>query len=161
MLFLAIFGDDVEEAMGSLRFVAFYLVSGIVAALTFTASSPHSLLPLIGASGAIAGVLAAYLMFRPCHKVMVFIPYILLWFVLRPIARLDAFWVLGGWANPALAYFGAVPGRGRLHGPCRRVCRRSDHVSGAAVSYGPPVRVRPDGAGGILILLKGIACGAA
>ena len=98
MLFLAIFGDDVEEAMGSLRFVAFYLVSGIVAALAFTASSPHSLLPLIGASGAIAGVLAAYLMFRPCHKVMVFIPYILLWFVLRPIARLDAFWVLGGWA---------------------------------------------------------------
>jgi membrane associated rhomboid family serine protease len=69
-----------------------------VAALAFTASSPHSLLPLIGASGAIAGVLAVHLMFRPCHKVMVFIPYILLWFVLRPIARLDAFWVLGGWA---------------------------------------------------------------
>ncbi len=96
MIFLAIFGDDVEEAMGSLRFIAFYLASGMVAALAFTASSPHSMLPLVGASGAIAGVLAAYLMFRPCQKVLVFIPYFILWFVLRPLARLDAYWVLGG-----------------------------------------------------------------
>jgi membrane associated rhomboid family serine protease len=98
MLFLAIFGDDVEEAMGALRFIGFYLGSGIVAALAFAASSPHSLLPLVGASGAVAGVLAAYLMFRPCQKVLVFIPYVIVWFVLRPVARLDAFWVLGGWA---------------------------------------------------------------
>lgn len=98
MLFLAIFGDDVEEAMGSLRFIVFYLASGIAAGLAFTASAPHSMLPLIGASGAITGVLAAYLMFRPCQKVMVFIPYFIVWFVLRPITRLDAFWVLGAWA---------------------------------------------------------------
>jgi membrane associated rhomboid family serine protease len=98
MVFLAIFGDDVEEAMGSLRFVVFYLVCGIAAALAYTAGSPHSIMPLVGASGAIAGVLAAYLMFRPCQKVLVFIPYFILWFVLRPVARLDAYWVLGGWA---------------------------------------------------------------
>ncbi len=98
MLFLAIFGDDVEEAMGPLRFIGFYLVSGIAAGLAFTASTPHSTLPLIGASGAIAGILAAYLMFRPCQKVMVFIPYFIVWFVLRPITRLDAYWVLGAWA---------------------------------------------------------------
>jgi membrane associated rhomboid family serine protease len=97
MIFLWVFGDDVEEAMGSLRFVGFYLVCGAAAALAFIASAPHSQMPLIGASGAIAGVLAAYLMFRPCQKVSVFVPYILLWFVIRPVLRIDAFWVLGGW----------------------------------------------------------------
>jgi membrane associated rhomboid family serine protease len=97
MIFLWVFGDDVEEAMGPLRFVAFYIGSGIVAALAFTATAPHSQLPLVGASGAIAGVLAAYLMFRPCQKLSVFVPYILLWFVIRPVVRIDAFWVLGAW----------------------------------------------------------------
>jgi membrane associated rhomboid family serine protease len=74
MIFLWVFGDDVEEAMGPLRFIAFYIGRGIVAALAFTATAPHSQLPLVGASGAIAGVLAAYLMFRPCQKVSVFVP---------------------------------------------------------------------------------------
>jgi rhomboid family protein len=97
MIFLWVFGDDVEEAMGPLRFVGFYLGSGVVAALAFIATAPHSQVPLVGASGAIAGVLAAYLMFRPCQKVMVFVPYFLLWFVVRPVVKLDAFWVLGGW----------------------------------------------------------------
>jgi membrane associated rhomboid family serine protease len=97
MIFLWVFGDDVEEAMGPLRFIAFYIGSGIVAGLEFTASAPHSQQALVGASGAIAGVLAAYLMFRPCQKVAVFVPYILLWFVIRPVVRLDAFWVLGAW----------------------------------------------------------------
>jgi membrane associated rhomboid family serine protease len=97
MIFLWVFGDDVEEAMGSLRFIAFYLGCGAAAALAFTATAPHSQMPLVGASGAIAGVLAAYLMFRPCQKVSVFVPYILLWFVIRPVVRIDAFWVLGGW----------------------------------------------------------------
>jgi membrane associated rhomboid family serine protease len=97
MVFLWVFGDDVEEAMGSLRFIVFYFGSGILAALAFVATAPHSVMPLIGASGAIAGVLAAYLMFRPCQKVAVFVPYILLWLFIRPVVRLDAFWVLGGW----------------------------------------------------------------
>ena len=72
-------------------------LSGVVAALVFVASAPHSQLPLVGASGAIAGVLAAYLMFRPCQKVLVFLPWFFLWFFVRPVVRLDAFWVLGGW----------------------------------------------------------------
>lgn len=98
MVFLWVFGDDVEEAMGPLRFLIFYAACGAAGALAFTASGPHGTIPLIGASGAIAGVLAAYLMFRPCQKVMVFVPYFLLWFIIRPVVRLDAFWVLGGWA---------------------------------------------------------------
>ena len=98
MIFLWVFGDDIEEAMGPLRFIAFYFASGVAAALIFVASAPHSQQPLVGASGAIAGVLAAYLMFRPCQKVLVFLPWFLLWFIVRPVVRLDAFWVLGGWA---------------------------------------------------------------
>jgi len=97
MIFLWVFGDDVEEAMGPLRFIGFYVGSGIIAALAFTATAPHSQSPLVGASGAIAGVLAAYLMFRPCAKVSVFVPYVLLWVVVRPVVRIDAYWVLGGW----------------------------------------------------------------
>jgi membrane associated rhomboid family serine protease len=97
MLFLWIFGDDVEEAMGPLRFIVFYFVCGIVAALVFVASAPQSTSPLIGASGAIAGVLAAYLMFRPCQKVAVFLPWFFLWLFVRPVVRIDAFWVLGVW----------------------------------------------------------------
>ncbi|HSP51143.1 MAG TPA: rhomboid family intramembrane serine protease [Pseudolabrys sp.] len=68
-----------------------------MAGLAFTASAPHSQQALVGASGAIAGVLAAYLMFRPCQKVAVFVPYILRWLVIRPLVRLDAFWILGAW----------------------------------------------------------------
>ncbi len=97
MLFLWIFGDDVEEAMGPLRFIVFYLGCGIAAGLAFVASAPHAAAPLVGASGAIAGVLAAYLMFRPCQKVLVFIPWFMLWIVFRPVVRLDAYWVLGAW----------------------------------------------------------------
>ena len=97
MIFLWVFGDDVEEAMGPVRFIAFYIGSGIAAALLFVASAPHSQEPLVGASGAVAGVLAAYLMFRPCQKVAVFLPWILLWLVVRPVVWLDAYWVLGGW----------------------------------------------------------------
>ncbi len=97
MIFLWVFGADVEEAMGLLRLMAFYLGSGGVAALLFVASTPHSMVPLVGASGAIAGVLAPYLMFRPCQKVAVFLPWFLLWFIVRPVVKLDAFWVLGGW----------------------------------------------------------------
>lgn len=98
MIFLWVFGDDIEEAMGPARFIGFYLASGVLAALVFVAFTPHSQQPLVGASGAIAGVLAAYLMFRPCQKVLVFLPWFIMWFVVRPVVRLDAFWVLGGWA---------------------------------------------------------------
>ena len=97
MLFLWIFGDDIEEAMGPLRFIVFYLACGSAAGLAFVASAPHSAGPLIGASGAIAGILAAYLMLKPCHKVLVFLPWFILWLIFRPVLRLAAYWVLGAW----------------------------------------------------------------
>lgn len=89
MIYLWVFGDDIEGTLGSLRFLVFYLLVGIAASLAFIALNPYSGVPLVGASGAIAGVLAAYLMLRPCAKVTVF--------VFRVVVRVCAFWVIGGW----------------------------------------------------------------
>jgi membrane associated rhomboid family serine protease len=89
MVYLWVFGDDIEDALGPVRFLAFYLLCGIAASLVFAAADPRSTTPLVGASGAISGVLAAYLMLRPCAKVSVF--------VLRFVVRVRAYWVIGGW----------------------------------------------------------------
>jgi rhomboid family protein len=113
MIFLWIFGDDIEDAMGRWRFLVFYLLCGIIAGLAFTASDPTSHAPLVGASGAIAGVVAAYLLLRPCAKVAVFI--------FGFIARISAYWVIGAWAlsqvvhvldraNDGVAYWSHVGG---------------------------------------------------
>ncbi len=99
MIYLFVFGDDIEEALGWIRFLVFYLLCGVLAALGFIALDVHSTTPLIGASGAISGVLAAYLMLRPCAKVTVF--------VLRAVIRVQAYWVIGGWILLQLFYFGA------------------------------------------------------
>lgn len=65
MLFLWVFGDNVEDAMGSPRFLAFYLLCGVAGAFAYVLTAPHAQAPLIGASGAIAGVVVAYLLFYP------------------------------------------------------------------------------------------------
>ena len=71
---LWIFGDNVEDRMGSLRFLIFYLICGSVAALTQVLTNPDSTIPSVGASGAIAGVLGAYLMFFPTARLIVLLP---------------------------------------------------------------------------------------
>ena len=73
MLFLWVFGDNVEDAMGHLKFLVFYLLCGIAGGLTHTALAPESASPLIGASGAVAGVIAAYLMLHPRVHVWVLV----------------------------------------------------------------------------------------
>ncbi|HWP25796.1 MAG TPA: rhomboid family intramembrane serine protease [Xanthobacteraceae bacterium] len=89
MIFLFVFGDDVERALGRLRFTGFYFACGIVGGLVFAASAPHSAIPLIGASGAVSGVIAAYLMLRPCAKIKVMVfPFFF---------RLSAYWVIGSY----------------------------------------------------------------
>ena len=69
MMFLWVFGDNVEDAMGHIRFIAFYLVCGVCAGLIYVYFSPESRNPLIGASGAISGVAAAYLILYPRSRV--------------------------------------------------------------------------------------------
>lgn len=74
MLYLWIFGDNIENAMGHARFAAFYLVCGAAAALAQVLPDPHSTMPMIGASGAISGVLGAYLLLYPRARVLVLVP---------------------------------------------------------------------------------------
>ena len=90
MLFLWVYGDNVEDALGSVRFFFFYFLCGIASASAYIVSAPNMTGPLIGASGAVAGVVGAYLMLRPCARVKVLIGPI-------PVS-LDAFWVIGFWA---------------------------------------------------------------
>ena len=89
MLFLWIFGDNVEDRMGRLRFVVFYLICGAIAALSQALLDMRSTVPMIGASGAVSGVLGAYVVLYPRANVLVAAPFILL--------RVPAFIVLGLW----------------------------------------------------------------
>jgi membrane associated rhomboid family serine protease len=100
MIFLWVFGDDIEEALGRGRFVVFYLLCGMLSALAFVGSNLHSDVPLIGASGAIAGIVIAYVMLRPCAKVTV-----LFWIV--PL-RIAAYWVVGAFAATQFIHLGAA-----------------------------------------------------
>ncbi len=92
MLFLVIFGNNIEDRFGRLRYLLFYLFCGYVAAYGFAFADQTSVEPLVGASGAIAGVLGAYLVIYPRAKVWSLVPF--LFFI--PL-RLPAWLVLGGW----------------------------------------------------------------
>jgi membrane associated rhomboid family serine protease len=93
MLFLWIFGDNVEDAVGHLRYVAFYLIGGAAAALTQMAMDPGSRIPMVGASGAISAVMAAYLSLYPTSPITVINPIFLLWFFFGIFLELPA-WVV-------------------------------------------------------------------
>lgn len=93
MLYLWIFADNVEDGMGHGRFALFYLLCGIAAALAQALPAPDSQVPMIGASGAMSGVLGAYLLLHPRAHVLVLIP---LGF-LSQVVRLPAMLVLGLW----------------------------------------------------------------
>jgi len=99
MLFLWVFGDNVEDAMGHVRFVVFYALCAAAGGYVYALSMPDSDTPLIGASGAVSGIVAAYLMLHPKVK---------LWFlVFGPIPlRLRAQWVLGAWV--ALQFYNVL-----------------------------------------------------
>jgi len=93
MLYLWVFSNNVEDAMGHRRFIAFYLTCGLLAALTQALLDPMSEIPMIGASGAISGVLGAYLLLHPHARILVVIPIGFL--IYTP--WIPAFWVLGLW----------------------------------------------------------------
>jgi membrane associated rhomboid family serine protease len=95
MLFLWIFGDNVEDAMGHLRYLAFYVLGGLCAAVAQTAVDPLSRIPMLGASGAIAAVLAAYVFLYPRSPVTVLNPIPLLWLFWGLFFRFPAWLVIG------------------------------------------------------------------
>lgn len=89
MLFLWVLGDNVEDSMGHKRFVVFYLLSGLAAVMAHALTDPASEVPMIGASGAISGVIGAYLMLHPKARIKTLITYFIVW--------LPAYVVLGFW----------------------------------------------------------------
>ncbi|HEV8649861.1 MAG TPA: rhomboid family intramembrane serine protease [Actinomycetes bacterium] len=119
MLFLFVFGNNVEDRLGHIRYLLFYLACGYVAAYGFALTNPNSTDTLVGASGAVAGVLGAYLVLFPRARVTSLVPFLLF----LPI-RLPAWVVLGSWfvlqwlyfqgggmgAGSSVAYFAHVAG---------------------------------------------------
>ena len=93
MLYLWIFGDNVEDVLGHVRYLLFYLAGGVAASLTHVVLYPSSSIPTVGASGAIAATLGAYLLLFPQRKVLTFVP---LGYFMQ-LARLPAAVVLGMW----------------------------------------------------------------
>ena len=93
MLYLWIFADNVEDSMGHGRFIVFYVICGFAAVMAHALVNPQSEIPMIGASGAISGVLGAYLLLFPHARVLVVVPI----FVIIYTARIAAGWVLGFW----------------------------------------------------------------
>ena len=92
LLYLWIFGDNIEDSMGHLRFFLFYLLCGLAASLSHALADPASSVPLVGASGSIAGILGAYLILHPRVKVLVLV------FKGIPL-RLPAFLIIGFWVG--------------------------------------------------------------
>jgi membrane associated rhomboid family serine protease len=93
MLFLWVFGNNIEDRMGPLAYIAFYLVGGLAAAAAHVALAPHSTVPVVGASGAIAAVMGAYLVLFPNARILSIVPI----FFIGVLYELPAKWVLGFW----------------------------------------------------------------
>lgn len=93
MLYLWIFGNNVEDAMGHVRYAIFYLICGVAAALSLAYMDPGSHIPMIGASGAISGVLAAYVFLYPRARVTVVVPLGIIFYPMK----ISAMFVVGFW----------------------------------------------------------------
>ena len=95
MLYLWIFGDNVEDRLGHVRFVLFYLLCGAAAALAHVWMNPGSSIPTIGASGAIAGVMGAYFVLYPHSRVLALVPLFIIWELVEvPAIIFLGFWFL-------------------------------------------------------------------
>jgi len=93
MLYLYIFGDNVEDRLGHGAYLLFYLLAGIGAAIVEVYFQQNSIVPLVGASGAIAGVLGAYFILYPRARVLTIVPLLFLF----PVVEVSAFFFLGFW----------------------------------------------------------------
>ncbi len=111
MLFLYIFGDNVEDRLGHVGYVVFYLVSGVLSGLAHLLTDPSSVVPTIGASGAIAGVMGAYFLLYPHARVLTVIPiFFFLEFIVLPAWLMLGFWFVIQLFQGSLA--AATPGAG-------------------------------------------------
>jgi len=136
MWYLWIFGDNVEDRVGHGRFIVFYLLCGSVAALGQVAVDPNSMLPTIGASGAIAGVMGAYFVLYPHSRVLTLIPWIFI-----QIVELPAIMLLGFWFLMQLFSAGTLAVTANTHG-------------GGGVAFAAHVAGFVAGAGGVFVFRK-------
>ena len=118
MWFLHVFGDNVEDALGRVRYVLFYLFTGVAAVLAHAFIQPASQLPLVGASGAISGVLGAYILLHPRARVVTYVPpffffelpaffFIAIWFAMQVFS---SFGSLSATETAGIAFFAHVGG---------------------------------------------------
>ena len=128
MLFLWIFGDNVEDQFGHAKFVIFYLLAGIAATFAQYFVSPESIIPNVGASGAIAGVLGAYIFMFPQSRVNVLVG--------RQIVALPAFIVLGLWiALQFVPAVGSIAATDQSAGGVAYMAHVGGFVSGIAMTF--------------------------
>ena len=117
MLFLWIFGNNVEDTIGHGRFMLFYLASGVVAAVGQTLVTPTSSVPMIGASGAVSGVLGAYLLLFPHATILTLVMFgFFIKFFRIPALIVLGFWIVLQLLNGYLTYSAQVLGRGETGG---------------------------------------------
>ena len=153
MLFLFIFGNNVEDEFGRLHFLVFYLAAGVASSFAYAVANPQSTGPLVGASGAIAAVLGAYVFLYPHARVTLLVPF--LWFL--PL-RVPAWLVLGFWfvlqlpefqhslgvsSSSDVAYFAHVSGFVLGLAYAALMVRRDDDGPGDRRPAGPPARRFP------------------
>jgi membrane associated rhomboid family serine protease len=154
LLFLWIFGNNVEDHLGPVRFVVFYVLGGAVATLTHVALNVESTIPMVGASGAIAAVMGAYLAWFPDAPVRTLLTA---FFIM--VVRIRAKWVLGIWfllqfltsPNSGVAWAGWRCGRARRRGPSSGVARPGPSTRSAGirpVAPGTPGSTADPGWGG-------------
>lgn len=159
MLFLWVFGDNVEDGMGHVRYLVFYLLAGVAGSAAQVAVAPGATTPLVGASGAIAGVLAAYLVLFPhsmVRTIVVLVPPLFVWPMLPAWLLIGLWFALQFWSGltslgqldvGGVAYFAHVGGfvAGLL---LARMFRRRDRIDRRVretdpyAHLGPPTRYR-------------------
>lgn len=128
MLYLWIFGDNVEDRLGSLPFLIFYLVAGLAATFAQTLFDPSSILPNVGASGAIAGVLGAYILFFPGEKIKMLLG--------QSIVQLPALIVIGFWF--LLQFFSGISQSSSAHsgeGGVAYMAHIGGFIGGLAIAF--------------------------
>lgn len=137
MWFLWVFGDNIEDELGRVPFVGFYVLCGLVASFAHIVANPLSNIPAIGASGAIAGVMGAYIIRFPMARILTVIPILIFpWFVEIPAFLMLAYWFVIQFFSGAMS-FGAVEGGGVAWW-----AHVGGFVAGAALIWSRPKRRR-------------------
>jgi membrane associated rhomboid family serine protease len=127
MLYLWIVGDNVEEVLGSIRYLICYLACGLVGSLAQILANPDSITPTLGASGAIAGMMGAYVIWFPHHQIRVL--------VFRFITVLPAIIVIGGWIALQIWLGAGSFGRGGDHGGVAYLAHVGGAITGIIVAF--------------------------